>query len=141
MLIYSSTGRREKATPRIASDGGFTLLEPIIAMFVLMLVAVAVLPILTQSLVQSSNNAELVTATSFANQAIEDERAQSSCAALTPLDQSVTVRSNLILRTVRTIDACPTHYPATVKVSVTVTNATSGRLEVSVSTLVLVKSA
>jgi len=141
MLNYSSTRHREKATPGIGSDTGFTLLEPVIAMFILMIVAVGVLPILTQSLTQSANNAELVTATSFANQAIEDERAHSSCAELTPVDQSVTVRPNMVLRTVRTVEPCPAHYPATVKVSVTVTNATTGRVDVSVSTLVLVKSA
>lgn len=141
MLNDSSMCHGEKATPSIGSDCGFTLIEPVIAMFILMLVAVGVLPILTQSLVQSVNNAELVTATSFANHAIEDERAQSSCAALTPLDQTVTARPNMLLRTVRTVDACPAHYPGTVKVSVTVTDATTGRVEVSVSTLVIVKGA
>jgi type II secretory pathway pseudopilin PulG len=141
MLFCSSTRHREKAAPGIAADSGFTLIEPVIAMFILMLVAVGMLPILTQSLTQSVNNAELVTATSFANQAIEDERAQSSCAALTPLNQTVTARANMILRTVRTVDACPAHYPGTVKVSVTVTDVTTGRVQVSVSTLVIVKGA
>lgn len=141
MQIHASIRDRLRATRGIDSDGGFTLIEPIIAMFVLMLVAVAMLPILTQSLTQSVNNAKLVTSTSLANQAIEDERAQSSCAALTPLDNTVTPRPNMVLRTVRTVASCPAQYPGTVKVSVTVTDATTGRVEVSVSTLVLMKGA
>ena len=141
MLIRTPTRGMPHVIRDLHSDRGFTLIEPIIAMFVLMIAAVGVLPILTQSLTQSVNNAELVTATSLANQAIEDEHAQSTCAGLSPLDQSVTARPNMILRTVRVIGACPTSFPATVKVSVTVTDATTGRVEVSVSTLVLVKSA
>lgn len=140
-MIHAVKRCRENARRIVDSVDGFTLLEPIIAMFVLMIVAVAVLPILTQSLVQSANNAELVTATSFANHAIEDERAQTSCGALTPLDQSVTARPNVILRTVRTVAPCPDHYPGTVKISVTVTDAATGKVVVSVGTLVLVRGA
>lgn len=141
MSIHSSRGQSGESTPRADSDEGFTLIEPVIAMFILMIVAIGMLPILTQGLTQSASNAELVTATSAANQAIEDERAQSSCAALSPLDQSVTAHTNVILRVVRAVDPCPTHYPATVKVGVTVTDVATGRLEVSVSTLILVKGA
>ncbi|MDQ1574638.1 MAG: hypothetical protein QOH44_2197 [Actinomycetota bacterium] len=124
-----------------ASDAGVTLLETVIAMFVLMIFAVGVLPILTQSLLQSVNNSELVTATSLASQAIEDAKAQTSCSALTALNQTVTARPNVILRTVRTIAVCPTTFPSTVKVSVTVSNAKTGAVEVSLGTLVFVSGA
>jgi type II secretory pathway pseudopilin PulG len=124
-----------------ASDAGVTLLETVVAMFVLMIFAVGVLPILTQSLLQSVHNSELVTATSLASQAIEDARAQTNCSALTALNQTVTARPNVILRTVRTIAVCPTTFPATVKVSVTVSNAKTGALEVSLGTLVFVSGA
>jgi type II secretory pathway pseudopilin PulG len=141
-MIYPSLENGGRAKRLVAaSDAGFTLLEPVIAMLVLMIVAVSVLPVLTQSLIQSVNNAVLASATSLANQAIEDERAQTTCSALTALDQSVTVRPNAVLRTVRTIDTCPAHFPSTVKVSVTVTDVSTGVLEVSLGTLVFVTGA
>jgi type II secretory pathway pseudopilin PulG len=141
-MIYPAVERITRAKrPVAASDEGITLLETVIAMFVLMIFAVGVLPILTHSLTQSATNSEVVTATSLANQAIEDERVQTTCAALTTLNQSVTVRPNLILRTVRTISTCPTTFPATVRVKVTVTNATTGALDISLATLVFVTGA
>ncbi len=137
-IRLSLSRRRRKMQQFDDSEQGFTIIEAVIAMFLLMIVAVGVLPILTQSLIQSVNNAELVTATSLANQAIEDERAQTTCSALTALDQSVTARPNVILRTVRTVDACPTHFPSTVRITVTVTDTARGVLEASAGTLIFV---
>ncbi|HWH25628.1 MAG TPA: prepilin-type N-terminal cleavage/methylation domain-containing protein [Pseudolysinimonas sp.] len=128
--------RSALSTPR--DDDGFTLIEPVIAMFLLALIALALLPLLTQSLVQSVNNAVLVTATSLANQAIEDERSKTTCAGLTPLDQTTVVRPDVTLRTVRTVAACPASFPSTVKVSVTVTDTATGSVKVSAATMVFV---
>lgn len=122
-------------------ESGFTLLEPVIAMLLLMIVAVAVLPILTNSLVQSSRNAEVVSATALGNRAIEDERAQTSCGALTALDQTSTSGSTRALRVVRQLGSCPSSYPGTVRVTVLVTDAGTGTVETSATTLVFVTGA
>lgn len=125
----------------IRDESGFTLLEPVIAMLLLMIVAVAVLPILTNSLVQSSRSAEVVSATALGNRAIEDERAQKSCAGLTALDQTSTSGSTKALRVVRQIGGCPSGYPGTVRVTVVVTDAATGTVEASATTLVFVTGA
>jgi len=121
-------------------ESGFTLLEPVIAMFLLMIVAVAFLPILINSLVQTSRNSEVVSATSLANHAIEDERAQTTCAGLSALDQT-TSSGSAVLRVVRQFGSCPSAFPGTAQVTVVVTDATTGAVEATAATLIFVTGA
>ena len=123
-----------------SDENGFTLLEPVIAMLLLMIVSVAVLPILVNSLVQTSRNAEVVSATSLANHAIEDERAQTTCAGLTTLDQTSTSGS-ASLHVVRQIGTCPTSFPGTARVTVVVSDTATGAVEASATTLVFMTGA
>lgn len=119
-------------------DGGFTLVELLIAMLLLLIIGVSVGAILTQSLVQSVKDSELVTATSLANQAIEQELALKTCSGLTALTKSTTIRPNVVLSTVRTVGACPIIFPGTVTVNVVVTNLATSAVDASVRTLVFV---
>ncbi|NEM90855.1 prepilin-type N-terminal cleavage/methylation domain-containing protein [Galbitalea soli] len=121
---------------RALDDRGFTLVESIVAMFLLLLLAVSLLPVLIQGLRQSSSNAALVSATSLASQSIEDARAQKSCAALPATNTTTTAGTGTQLQTVRTVGSCPASYPGTIAVTVTVTRLDTNVTEVSANTLV-----
>lgn len=141
--MFRSLGTRIAGVLRRSSsdDEGLTLVECLVAILLLALVSISILPIITQSLIQSVNNSELVTATSLANQAIEVERAQSTCSGLSALNTTMAPRPNVTLHTVRTVGACPASYPGTVQVNVTVTNTTTGTVEIKLGSLIFVKGA
>jgi prepilin-type N-terminal cleavage/methylation domain-containing protein len=61
---------------------GFSLVEVIIAMFLLGIVAVAILPALWQGIVLSSQQASTATATRYMNSLIDEARATPTCAYL-----------------------------------------------------------
>ena len=136
-----------RMTGRFTVDGqeqGSALVEAVVSMVLLMIVLLSVLPVLTQSFFQTTKDAELVTASSLAGRAIEDELAQKTCAGLTALDQSTSAGPTVSLRTVRTvrtIGACPAHFPGTVRVDVVVTDSATGAVEISAATLVFVTGA
>ena len=132
----SGRGGRLRGLP--GDDSGFSLIESVVALFILMIIATAVLPILLQGLVQSANNQTTVTAASLANQSIEDARAQKTCTGLTALDQTSTARPGVTLRTQRIVGACPSTFPSTVSVQVNVSRTDTGAVLVSASTLVFV---
>ncbi|MGH1525679.1 type IV pilus modification PilV family protein [Leifsonia sp. L25] len=57
-----------------ADEGGFGIAEVLVAMFLLAVIAVAIIPILVQGLRLSVQNATVATATQLANQQIEQVR-------------------------------------------------------------------
>lgn len=61
---------------------GFSLIEVIIAMFLLGIVAVAILPALWQGIRLSSEQASVATATRYMNSIVDDARATPTCAFL-----------------------------------------------------------
>ena len=63
------------ARMRSDNDGGFGIAEVLVAMFLLGLIAVAVIPILVQGLRASLSNAAVASATQLANQQLEQVRA------------------------------------------------------------------
>lgn len=67
---------------RAHDDEGFGLVEVVIAVFLLGIIAVALLPVLWNGLVQSSRQASTATATRELNSLIEDARDVGTCAAL-----------------------------------------------------------
>lgn len=124
---------------RDGTDGaGFGIIEIVVAMFLLGLLAVAVIPLLVQGLTLSSTNATLAAATQLANQQIEQVRTQQSCGLVTPATVSTTADGHTLTAT-RTVGTCPASgYPLTVPVSVSVTRADNGAVLATASTLVFV---
>jgi len=123
----------------ISNDRGFGVIEVVVAMFLLALIAVAIVPILVQGLRLSVQNAVLATSNQLANQQIEQVRGLSACSALTPTTTTTTTQG-VSLKAIRTIGtACPaTGYPVTIKVSVTVSRTDSNAVVTNASTLVFV---
>ena len=67
---------------RSADAAGFSLVEVIIAMFLLGIIAVAILPALWQGLVISSQQSSTATATRYMNSLVEQARDNHTCAYL-----------------------------------------------------------
>lgn len=67
---------------RTGDAAGFGLVEVIIAMFLLGIVAVAILPALWQGIVFSSQQASTATATRYMNSIVDDARATPTCTFL-----------------------------------------------------------
>ena len=63
-------------------NAGFSLVEVVIAMFLLGIVAVAILPALWQGIMLSSQQASTATATRYMNSIVDDARAAATCAYL-----------------------------------------------------------
>lgn len=127
---------------RLTDDAGFGIAEVLVAMFLLGLIAVALIPILVQGLRVSAQNAALATATQLANQQIEQVRGVTACGSITAATTTASAQ-NVPLKAVRTIGTtCPagptTGYPTTVKVSVTVTRTDTSVVLATANTLVFV---
>lgn len=116
----------------IHDDTGFSLVELVIAMFVLAVLSLAVLPLLVGTTRASVENRGLLTATAFANDRLAVLQAaypatpgddSTSCAALRALEASppaVDPATGLVARL--SVGACPTEFPASVPVTVTVSD-------------------
>jgi Tfp pilus assembly protein PilV len=134
-----ATYARLRLTSRV--DSGFGVIEIVISMFLLGLLATALLPLLVQGLKQSASSATLATATQLANDQIEIVRAEKKCDGLVPLNNTVTDARNVSLLVSRTVSACtvPTkENPSKVTVSVTVKRVDTGVVLATASTLVFV---
>lgn len=136
--------------PRTAD--GFSLVEVIIAMFLLMVLAVAVLPLTIGVARASVVNRDLVAATAFANAQLAPitgdfgigragpARCSELAARAVPAGGAIPDPAGTGMSATVEIGACPTGatlYPATVAVTVEVRSA-AGRSLVAVPTLVLV---
>jgi type II secretory pathway pseudopilin PulG len=124
-MFIAPTERRSASQ---TSEDGLGLVEIVISMFMLALLALALLPLLITGLQTSIRNTTLATATQLVGQEIEQARlaARSSCATLVATFASVTVSSTtdsrgVVLQPVRTVSSCPAVYPGTVTVTSVVT--------------------
>ncbi|MCT9821610.1 type II secretion system GspH family protein [Microbacterium sp. W1N] len=124
-----------------SSDDGFSLVEVVIAMFVLMVLALAVLPLMIGATRLSVDNKDLAAANAFASSQLAAIRedfpigatATTSCAALqtrkVPLASAVSDPAGTgMAATVDVLDACPTsttEYPTSIRVTVTVRDSSS----------------
>ncbi|WP_434318398.1 type IV pilus modification PilV family protein [Leifsonia sp. P73] len=124
---------------RSVDDSGFGVAEVLVAMFLLGLIAVAIIPILVQGLRLSVQNATVATATQLANQQVEQVRGVTSCASVVA-GTITTTSQNVPLKAVRTVGTtCPASgYPITVKVSVSVTRTDTNAVLATANTLVFV---
>lgn len=129
-----------------SEDDGFSLVEVIIAMFLLAVLALAVLPLVIGATRVSVDNKDLVAATTFANAQLapvkaafpNDPTTPTSCATLRSSydrDDIPDPAGTGLLADVE-VGACPAAYPGTVTVVVTVGDV-SGTL-ISVPTRIMV---
>lgn len=126
------------------NDEGFSLVEVIIAMFLLAVLSLAVLPLLIGATRLSVTNKDFVAANAFANAQLAALRDSyplaptnpTSCAALQT--RAVSAGSAIqdpagtgMRATIQILDACPTAttgFPASIRVSVSVRNAAGDQL-------------
>jgi len=131
------------------SDDGFGLVEIVVSMLLLAIIAAAFLPVLATTLVQSAKNVTTTTATQMVNDQLERGRnAAPTCIGLTAFAGEAVldiVDSRAVpLHTTRTLAACPTTYPGTVKLTVTVTRTdkpSPNNVVVEATTLIYVETA
>lgn len=90
-------------------DEGFTIVEVLVSMFLLALVAVALLPVLWQGVQFSSRQSAVATATRELNALIEEARATPTCPGLSAVAvaRTVTDGSGRSIVTSGLVAACP----------------------------------
>ena len=133
-------------TEERSKDEGFTLIEVLIAMLLLAILSLALLPSLIGILKTSVRNVSVATATQFVNKNLVDARTiGTTCAGIQSFGAAVigplTDNRGVTFSTTRTVGPCPTTYPGTVKVSITVMSSNSLQAVATGSTLVIVRSA
>lgn len=103
------------------ADQGFSLVEVIIAMFLLGVVAVAILPALWQGVVLSSQESSTATATRYMSSIVDDARATPTClflgsiAALPPITDG---RGVAMSTSTTTVTGCAPGATATLAVKI-----------------------
>ncbi|MBD8023859.1 hypothetical protein [Microbacterium gallinarum] len=109
-----------------ASDAGFSVVEVMIATFLLALVAVALLPALLHGLGYSAQQSAVATATRELNALVEEARETPTCTTLSAVasTNSVTDGAGQTITTSGSVGTCPA-VSKTVKISLTAVD-TSG---------------
>lgn len=130
---------------RSSDDAGLGLVEIVIAMMLMLILAVAFLPILIQGLKATAVNATRATASQLAHDQIEKARAANSdCSdiqdiAAIPVDSVIDTRG-VTLSVVSVAGACPTSYPGTMSYVVTITRTDTNEQLTVANTLILVEN-
>jgi prepilin-type N-terminal cleavage/methylation domain-containing protein len=132
-----------RSISRTHAEDGFTLIEVVIAMFLLAILALALIPSLVSYLKTSTLNSHVATATQLVNQQLESARVlPQTCSALqgwagTGIGaQSV---DGTTFQPSRSAVTCPATYPGTAKVHVEV--SINGAHPVKGDTLVFLAAA
>lgn len=131
-----------------SSQSGISLVEVIIAMFLLALMSVATLPLLIGGVRASAINRDLVAANSLAIaelsalQVAFPNSAANSCAAVQASAASgLTDPSGSRVTATITVGSCPASYPATVPVTVQAFGPGSAQAAVTLDSAILVAAA
>jgi type II secretory pathway pseudopilin PulG len=132
-----------------ADDSGFGMIEIVVSMFLVALMAMAMLPTLISSTRLTATNIMVTRATQVVGTQFDLARKQAelapTCAAVRSLGTvapiSVVDPTGAPLRYTRTVGSCPATYPGTVSFSVTVALTSSGRAISTAKTLIAVASA
>lgn len=134
------------AAHRLADrEAGFSVVEVIVAIFVLGMLSIGVLPLMVTALNASTTNRQIVNATGFADDQLATMRQRvgvaptSTCAQISAIATELTVTRD-DLKAVVTTAGCPegTSRPGTVTVSARVTPTNSTRVLAELSTQILV---
>lgn len=128
------------------SDAGFSMIEVVVAMFVLMIFALALIPAFITGLRATASNTTLATASQLVGQQIDDARSRTAtCAALQAYQAEaiapVVDARGVSLQPKRTPVTCPASYPGTVTVKVTVSQTGSSTVLASATTYIFVTAA
>ncbi|WP_426516261.1 type IV pilus modification PilV family protein [Diaminobutyricibacter sp. McL0618] len=126
-------------------DGGFTLIEVVVAMFLLGIVALGLIPGLVGSLKVSTENTNIATASQLVNQQIDAARVGTpTCATLTAYQNQVLPpvvdRRGVSFQPKRAVGACTAGTPGVITVSVSVTLTGSPKVLASAITKVYLTS-
>ena len=110
-------------------EAGFSVIEILIAMFLLAIVAVALLPALWQGIQHSAAQSAVATATQELNALVEEARDTPTCAALSAVagSRSVTDGAGRTITTSGSVGTCPT-VSKTVKLALTAVDASGTTL-------------
>ena len=133
-----SGGRVRAETP----DRGFGIIEIVISMFLLGLLAIAFLPLLVTSMKTTVFNSSVATATQLVDQQMDLARAEDpTCTDISAWGIEILEASDPDTRKVsyhpaRTVGPCPTTYPGTVSVTVSVSVVDSTFAPVTATTLI-----
>jgi len=138
----SSTHGAPASSP--PDEAGFGVVEILVSMFLLLLLAVAFLPLLVEGLKATASNSSVATATQLAAQQLQLARSQpATCGALIAFSgqaiAAVTDPRGTVLQPVRTALStadCPASYPGTVPITVQVRSGST--VLARASTLILV---
>ena len=130
------------------TDAGFSLVEVVIAMLLLMVIALAVLPLMITATQSSVSNREMAKANALASSTVAALRAQfpdqataTSCGSVRTVTGEADAETGLTT-TITFPGGCPAQYPGTVTVTVSVARtAAPGTPLGTVSTRILVGKA
>ena len=134
-----------RARAAAVDDSGFTLIEVVVAMFLLGIVALGLIPGLVGSLKVSAENTNIATASQLVNQQIDAARVGTpTCATLTTYKNQVLPpvvdRRGVSFQPIRNSLTCTAGAPGIAKVSVSVTLTGSSAVLASATTYVYVTS-
>lgn len=129
-------------------DAGFSLIEIVVSMFILGLLAIALIPLLIQGIKQSAQSAAVASATQLVNSQLDLARAQSpTCSGVigapsAPVGSASDYRG-VPLQLTATTGACPTPVPTTtapgtISYTVKVVRLDTGKTLAQASTLIYV---
>ena len=90
-------------------------------MFMIALLAVAMVPLLLQGMRLSASNATMATATQLVDRALDKARSKTECGGIDTTTEAVSDSRGVPLTVTRTLGSCPAAFPGTVKYTVTVT--------------------
>jgi len=131
--------RIRKDLPGVRSEDGLSLVEIVVSMLLLAIITVAMVPLLMQGLAQSARVSTLAAATQLLEQQMELLRATAppcGSAAATSVVATTTDSRNIPLAATRTVAACPSSFPGTIKVDVSVSRTDTNVVLSTASTLV-----
>jgi len=134
------------------SDSGFSLVEVLVAMFVLAGLALTLAPALVAALKQNAQNQIVASATHQLSSQMDQARLQTpTCQSLqlfvaqavsdVPGGQTGPSGTQVQIHTNQTLSACPTQYPGTVRLTITVTRTDTNAVVVSNTGLIYLASA
>jgi len=122
----SRTASHRAQSPVARRDEGFGLIEIVVSMFLLALIAIAVLPLLIQGVTTAARNATMATATQLVSAELEQARAAAAanCNAVrlfaATTTTPVTDARGTAYLVARSAGSCPVAYPGTISVRLAV---------------------
>lgn len=140
-----SAGSLGESRVLLPSDTGFSLIEVVVAIVVLVAMSLGLLPLLIGSVKISAVNRDLVSASSYAHSRVSELRdafpdaADTSCAAVTARETTNDVDpAGTGLKSDIGVASCPAVYPGVVTVTVVVRNSMSASSLVTLNTQIVV---